>query len=81
MKRSWPQYWPKVYELIKQAMRSSLRQFLTGEMIFKILLQEIDDKVENSRLSLERQRDLRAVGFLFFSVLTLSNLTTTAMIS
>ena len=50
-------------------------------MIFKILLQEIDDKVENSRLSLERQRDLRAVGFLFFSVLTLSNLTTTAMIS
>ena len=35
-------------------------------MIFKILLQEIDDKVENSRLSLERQKDLRAVGFLPF---------------
>lgn len=63
MKRSWPQYWPKAYELIKQAMRSSIRQFQTGEMIFTILLQEISDKEENSRLSIERRKDLIQVRF------------------
>ena len=67
MKRLWPQYWPKAYELVKQAMRSSIRQFQTGEMIFTILLQEISDKEENSRLSIERRKDLIQVRFSRFA--------------
>ena len=66
MKREWPQKWQQVYEVIKKSMRSSLTQFLIGEIIFKTLLQEICDTSSGSHLSDLRRKDLREVFLLVF---------------
>lgn len=61
MKREWPQYWGSLYDELKNNMRKSGSQFVTGIIIFEYLLQEMNDKSVESRLTESRRNDLRQV--------------------
>ena len=64
MKREWPHHWTSVYDQLKNAMRNSGSQFYTGVLIFQYLLQDINDKSVDSRLTERRRADLRSVHFI-----------------
>ena len=68
MKREWPQRWGSLYDELKNDMRQSGSQFVTGVLIFEYLLQEMNDKSTESRLTASRRQDLRQVLFFFFSL-------------
>lgn len=61
MKREWPQHWGSLYDELKNCMRNSGSQFVTGVLIFEFLLQDVNDKSVESRLTDSRRKDLRNV--------------------
>lgn len=67
MKREWPQHWGSLYDELKNNMRQSGSQFVTGVLIFEFLLQDMNDKSVESRLTESRRKDLRQVWFSLFS--------------
>ena len=68
MKRECPQRWRSLYHELKNDMRQSGSQFVTGVLIFEYLLQEMNDKSTESRLTASRRQDLRQVLFFFSSL-------------